>query len=60
MLLTAKFKNLPGSVETDATVVGAGFTKLSTAPHLAKVRKSVTVLETEEFGFGASGRNNRK
>jgi glycine/D-amino acid oxidase-like deaminating enzyme len=60
MLATAKFKNFPGSVEIDVTVIGTDFTKLSTAPHLAKVRKSITVLETEKFGFGASGQNNQK
>ena len=55
---TAKFETLEGSVETDVTIIGAGFTGLSTALHLAKAGKSVTVLEAEDVGFGASGRNN--
>lgn len=55
---TAKFETLSGSAETDVTIIGAGFTGLSTALHLAKAGKSVTVLEAEDVGFGASGRNN--
>ena len=55
---TAKFETLTGNVETDVTIIGAGFTGLSTALHLAKAGKSVTVLDAEDVGFGASGRNN--
>jgi glycine/D-amino acid oxidase-like deaminating enzyme len=55
---TTKFEALTGNVETDVTIIGAGFTGLSTALHLAKAGKSVTVLEAEDVGFGASGRNN--
>ncbi|MEL0022326.1 MAG: FAD-binding oxidoreductase, partial [Rickettsiales bacterium] len=53
-----KFETLEGDVETDVAIIGAGFTGLSTALHLAKAGKSVTVLEAEDVGFGASGRNN--
>ena len=53
-----KHKPLEGDVETDVAVIGAGFTGLSTALHLAKTGISVTVLEAEDVGFGASGRNN--
>jgi len=55
---TTKFGTLTGNVETDVTIIGAGFTGLSTALHLAKAGNSVTVLEAEDVGFGASGRNN--
>ena len=39
-------------------VVGGGFTGLSTALHLAEAGVPVTVLEANEIGWGASGRNN--
>jgi glycine/D-amino acid oxidase-like deaminating enzyme len=46
---------LPDSV--DVAVVGAGFCGLSAARTLAKRGVSVTVLEAETFGWGASSRN---
>lgn len=48
---------LNGARETDVCVIGAGYTGLSCALHLAKVGLKVVVLETEFAGFGASGRN---
>jgi glycine/D-amino acid oxidase-like deaminating enzyme len=41
----------------DVAVVGAGFCGLSAARTLAKRGVSVTVLEAETFGWGASSRN---
>ena len=41
---------------TDVAVIGAGFTGLSTALHLAEAGASVTVLEGRSVGWGASGR----
>lgn len=38
-------------------VVGAGYTGLSAALHLAEAGFDVTVLEAHRVGFGASGRN---
>jgi glycine/D-amino acid oxidase-like deaminating enzyme len=49
---------LEGTHTTDAVVIGAGFTGLSTALHLRRGGISVTVVETMEPGWGASGRNN--
>lgn len=41
----------------DVVVVGAGYTGLSTALHLAERGVRVIVLEAAEIGFGGSGRN---
>jgi len=49
---------LDGDIRADAVVVGAGFTGLSTAWHLAGHGLDVVVLEAVDIGYGASGRNN--
>lgn len=41
----------------DICIVGAGYTGLSSALHLAERGYSVMVIEAESVGFGASGRN---
>ncbi|RBP81065.1 FAD-binding oxidoreductase [Marinomonas rhizomae] len=48
---------LEGRVDVEVVVVGAGFTGLSAALHLAKSGVSVVVVEAQEIGFGGSGRN---
>lgn len=48
---------LQGDVRADVCVVGAGYTGLSAALHLAQAGLSVVVLEAQRVGFGASGRN---
>lgn len=48
---------LDGDKRVGTVVVGAGFTGLSTALHLARRHADVTVLEAAEPGWGASGRN---
>ena len=48
---------LSGDVETSVLVIGAGFTGLSAALHLAERGTDVVVLEGREVGFGGSGRN---
>ena len=48
---------LSGEIDCDVCVVGAGFTGLSSALHLAERGLSVVVLEASRVGFGASGRN---
>ncbi|MDE0808481.1 MAG: FAD-binding oxidoreductase [Alphaproteobacteria bacterium] len=48
---------LAGDITTNVVIVGAGYTGLSTALHLAPGVNTV-VLEASEIGFGASGRNN--
>lgn len=46
-----------GSTTADVCVVGAGYTGLSAALHLAERGYSVVVLEGRRVGWGASGRN---
>ncbi len=41
----------------DVCCIGAGYTGLSTALHLAREGVDTVVLEAEEIGFGGSGRN---
>lgn len=48
---------LVGSVSARVAVIGAGYTGLSAALHLRELGIEVLVLEAEEIGFGASGRN---
>lgn len=48
---------LEEAVEVDVAVVGAGYTGLSAAIHLAERGARVIVLEAESPGWGASGRN---
>ncbi|MDQ3324461.1 MAG: FAD-binding oxidoreductase [Actinomycetota bacterium] len=50
---------MPGPTDVDVAIVGAGFTGLWTAYHLAVADPTlrIAVLEREVAGFGASGRN---
>jgi glycine/D-amino acid oxidase-like deaminating enzyme len=48
---------LDGDARADVAVVGGGLTGLSTALHLAEGGAAVVLLEAEEPGWGASGRN---
>lgn len=50
---------LPGEIEADVCVVGAGLTGLWTAYHLKRAQPGlrIVVLDKEFAGFGASGRN---
>ena len=48
---------LQGDMQADAVVVGGGFTGLSTALHLAELGTRAVLLDAEEPGWGASGRN---
>jgi len=48
---------LDGDVRADVAIVGGGITGLSAALHLAERGAKAVVLEAEEPGWGASGRN---
>ncbi|GHB10994.1 hypothetical protein GCM10009038_06070 [Salinicola rhizosphaerae] len=48
---------LDGEAKADVCVIGAGFTGISSALHLAERGFKVIVLEAASVGFGASGRN---
>lgn len=55
--LLDRFPAAHGDLDCDVCVVGAGFTGLSTAYHLAQRGYDVVVLDAQRVGFGASGRN---
>src|SRR5207248_3932429 len=50
-------ERLAGSLSTEVAVVGAGYTGLSTALHLASAGIDCAVIDRHEPGWGASGRN---
>ncbi len=54
---TALRPQLVGSKSSDVCVLGAGYSGLSTALHLAEKGHKVTVVEGARVGWGASGRN---
>src|SRR3954467_4860050 len=51
--------SLPGDLDVDVAIVGAGYTGLWTAYYLARADPSlrIAVLEAEIAGYGASGRD---
>jgi gamma-glutamylputrescine oxidase len=51
------FPKLVGEVKADVVIIGAGYTGLSAAHHIAKSGLSPVVLEANHPGWGASGRN---
>ena len=53
----APLPRLQGAIGADVCIVGAGYTGLSAALHLAERGLKVIVLEAHRVGFGASGRN---
>ncbi|WP_299588400.1 FAD-binding oxidoreductase [uncultured Tateyamaria sp.] len=48
---------LRGEQSADVCIVGAGYTGLSAALHLAEAGRRVVVVDAHRVGFGASGRN---
>lgn len=60
-LKTSKWQEAPhrleGNIEAEVCVIGAGFTGLNTAINLAEAGLKVVVVEQNQIGWGASGRN---
>lgn len=54
---SVKHPVLRGAHRADVVVIGAGYTGLSAALHLAKSGASVIVIDAQHPGWGASGRN---
>jgi glycine/D-amino acid oxidase-like deaminating enzyme len=52
-----RYAPLQGAQRADVCIIGAGFTGISTALHLAERGYKVHVLEANRVGWGASGRN---
>lgn len=52
-----RFAPLRGQTTCDVCVIGAGYTGLSAALHLAQSGRDVVLLDAHRVGFGASGRN---
>jgi gamma-glutamylputrescine oxidase len=52
-----RLEPLAGDERADVCIIGAGYTGLSAAIHLAERGYSIVVLEAECVGFNASGRN---
>lgn len=53
----SQFEPLSTDITTQTCVIGGGFAGLTTARELVKKGHDVVVLEAEQVGFGASGRN---
>nr|WP_085801728.1 FAD-binding oxidoreductase [Roseovarius aestuarii] len=51
------FERLKGQTRADICVIGAGYTGLSAALHLAEAGRDVVLVDAHRVGFGASGRN---
>lgn len=54
------YASLNSDINTDYLIVGGGIAGLTIAYLLAKENKKVTIVEADEIGFGASGRNTGK
>ncbi len=52
-----EYPQLVGEQKSDVTVIGAGFTGLSAAIHLAEQGVNVILVDAQHPGWGASGRN---
>ena len=55
--IAADRPTLKGQMTADVCIIGAGYTGLSAARHLAAKGLDVVVVDAHRVGFGASGRN---
>lgn len=56
-IIGKKFEPLKADIDTEICIIGGGLAGLSCAHELLKRGKDVVLLETNEIGWGASGRN---
>lgn len=49
--------SLPGNIDTDLLIIGAGYTGLSCALHSIETIKDIVVIDQAQPGWGCSGRN---
>ena len=54
---TDQFRRLEGNVRAEICVIGGGYTGVATALALAEAGKHVVLVEQNQVGWGASGRN---
>ena len=52
-----QYAPLDGDIETEVAIIGAGFSGLSAALHLAEKGVSCCVFDANKVGYGGSGRN---
>lgn len=55
-----RFEALAESIETDILVIGGGLTGISTAHELSKAGLNITLIDSDQIGYGTSGRNTGK
>ena len=53
----ADMEKLPGHIDTDLLIIGAGYTGLSSALHCVDVIDDIVVIDQAGPGWGCSGRN---
>ena len=55
-----RFKPLSESIETDILIIGGGLTGISTALELSNTDLNITLIDSNQIGYGTSGRNTGK
>ena len=55
-----QFPQVTKELDTNIVIIGGGLCGLSSAYYLSKAKEDIIVLEAEEIGRGASGRNTGK
>lgn len=55
-----RFEALEESIEVDILIIGGGLTGISTAHELSKSGLNITLIDSDQIGYGTSGRNTGK
>ena len=55
-----QFPQVTKELDTNIVIIGGGLCGLSSAYYLSRAKEDIIVLEAEEIGRGASGRNTGK